>query len=580
MNKPDIYYKKNKNDKVFNFLNNNGFENTQNYIPIYNKFFQLNDTNWNSINLNNKNYIKSFESKINDNIYKFYNQKDKLLTTFFKLSPLVDPVKYMVGKFKNQNDEEFYKLPAFNITTNDKKDCYNNTSYVDSFFYFLSSQLKNDYGFIHSTDFYGSFLTIKKDYVYNIFDDVEYLEQSSFFSNNCGKLFDVETKFKDIFINNDTRKNKQVLTIVDNNETEDELLFDCIDELNLDNIFFASNENTTENTNELNETYSKDISNNNVSCNSSNSSNSSLSSSNLSHSSQSNNTSLSSQQSTSCGSVSDSDSDSDSASASASSSISLDDEVINVTIKKFPVQIISIENMEHTLDEYISKYEVSDDELSSILFQVIMILITYQKVFDFTHNDLHTNNIMFNRTEQEFLYYLFKGKYYKVPTYGKIFKIIDFGRSIYRYNGKLMCSDSYDLKSGDAATQYNFEPYYNKNKPRVEPNKAFDLCRLACSLYDHFIDEPSDLKNIKKNSVAELIIDWVKDRQDRNILYKSNGKERYEGFKLYKMIARDVYKQTPEAQLSKPIFKKFLTQRRHIKLNEYFMNIDKYKPLV
>ena len=66
---------------------------------------------------------------------------------------------------------------------------------------------------------------------------------------------------------------------------------------------------------------------------------------------------------------------------------------------------------------------------------------------------------MFNKTNKKFLYYCYKNTYYKVPTFGRIFKIIDFGRAIYTYNGAVFCSDSF--KPGeDAATQYNFEPYY------------------------------------------------------------------------------------------------------------------------
>jgi hypothetical protein len=63
---------------------------------------------------------------------------------------------------------------------------------------------------------------------------------------------------------------------------------------------------------------------------------------------------------------------------------------------------------------------------------VVMTLLTYQKVFNFTHKDLHTNNIMYISTKQKFLWYEYKNVCYKVSTYGKIFKLIDFGRSIYK----------------------------------------------------------------------------------------------------------------------------------------------------
>ena len=53
----DIHYQKRKNSDLFQTLESKKFlqlSNTQNYIPIYNRFFALSDTNFNSINLNNK----------------------------------------------------------------------------------------------------------------------------------------------------------------------------------------------------------------------------------------------------------------------------------------------------------------------------------------------------------------------------------------------------------------------------------------------------------------------------------------------------------------------------------------------
>ena len=161
---------------------------------------------------------------------------------------------------------------------------------------------------------------------------------------------------------------------------------------------------------------------------------------------------------------------------------------------------------------------------------------------------------MYNKTDKKFIYYLYKKKYYKVPTFGRIFKIIDFGRSIYKVNGKVFCSDSFKM-GGDAATQYNTEPFFNDKKPRLEPNFSFDLCRLACSIYDYVIGDLRQTKQTKP--INKLIHEWCLDDNGCNLLYKNNGVERYPEFKLYKMIARCVHNHTPNLQLDRPEFKAF-----------------------
>jgi hypothetical protein len=233
-----------------------------------------------------------------------------------------------------------------------------------------------------------------------------------------------------------------------------------------------------------------------------------------------------------------------------------------------------MENCENTFDDLIMNEELTHDEWFSALFQIIMILITYQKAFSFTHNDLHTNNVMYNSTDAKYLYYCYKKTYYKVPTYGRIFKMIDFGRAIYKFDGKLFCSDSYQ-PGGDASTQYNTEPYFNDKKPRLEPNYSFDLCRLACSIFDYIIDDLDEINDLEKcEPIVKLIYEWCLDDNGINILYKNNGVERYPDFKLYKMIARCVHHHTPQAQLERDEFKVYATPKSNIPQNEMVINID------
>jgi hypothetical protein len=150
--------------------------------------------------------------------------------------------------------------------------------------------------------------------------------------------------------------------------------------------------------------------------------------------------------------------------------------------------------------------------------------------------------------------------------------LIDFGRSIYRFQNNLFCSDSF-ANGGDAATQYNCEPYMNENKPRIDPNYSFDLCRLGCSIYDFIIEDDTNVSDF--DELQKTIYRWCTDDKGKNVLYMSNGEERYPNFKLYKMIARTVHKHTPENQLEYPFFKQFMVKSRNMVLDDVDMiNVD------
>jgi hypothetical protein len=251
--------------------------------------------------------------------------------------------------------------------------------------------------------------------------------------------------------------------------------------------------------------------------------------------------------------------DSEEYSSEENSNSNSEDEDLIITIKNFPCQLICQEKCDGTLDELFDNGEMDIEKSSSCIFQIIMTLVMYQKLFEFTHNDLHTNNIMYIDTDITHLVYHYidensKLVKYKIPTFGKIFKIIDFGRSIYKVNGKTFCSDSFE-NGGDGYSQYNCEPFYNSKKPVLEPNMSFDLCRLACSIYDFIIDdeEPEEMDLFQR-----LIYNWCLDDSGKNILYKKSGEERYPNFKLYKMIARTVHSCVPLEQLDYPLFKNYI----------------------
>ena len=499
----------------------------------------------------------------------------------------------MVGKYKDVSNNEDYVttiLPKYNVQTIEKIDNVNNMAYTDGFFTYLSSKLKSNYNNPHCIDFYGSYLGIKQQYKFNIYDDLEFLYESDYFSEKMNTLFKLNGDIDNDLFNFNTRKNKNRLKFdktIDNVSVCEDIDFDDVFESNEDastNIIQLSDISLLEEYIPQDEDASSNmktsVKDNNTDsiCSSRSSCTSGSVSSVSSDETTENGGQEAEEQPQPDDEVSDSDDSDDS------------DEYLEAEIPQFPVQIIAMEKLVMTLDKYIDLEFISKEEWLSIFMQIFMNLLTYKAAFNFTHNDLHTNNVMFCQTDKEYLYYKFNKKFYKVPTFGKIYKIIDFGRSIYTFKGELICSDSY-LQKVDAATQFNFGPYLNENKPVVEPNYSFDLCRLACSLYDSFVydtdvdeddfDDKYEMKDYLEKKVAlkdieDLVKEWCTDDNNNNVLYKSNGKERYPGFKLYKMITRTVHKHTPDAQLEKPLFRKFVVKMRNINRKE-LINIDAIK---
>ena len=60
---------------------------------------------------------------------------------------------------------------------------------------------------------------------------------------------------------------------------------------------------------------------------------------------------------------------------------------------------------------------------------------------------------MFEETDQEYLFYSIHKKHYKIKTFGKIVKIIDFGRGVVNFNNEWFMSDVFSL---DCIGYFNF----------------------------------------------------------------------------------------------------------------------------
>ena len=257
-----------------------------------------------------------------------------------------------------------------------------------------------------------------------------------------------------------------------------------------------------------------------------------------------------------------------------------DDYIIYADIPNYPVMLIVTEQNEGTMDTLFDNFDMIgsfpgsaewEAKWTAWLFQIISALSCVQTLLGFTHNDLHTNNIVWSSTTVEYLYYKNNsGSIFKVPTYGKIFRIIDFGRAIFTLNGQMFISD--DFKEGnDAEGQYEFSPLNKKVRNEVAPNPSFDLCRLAVSMIDGIFpkkpgNKVGEVILSKEDGITvyetvsplyNLVWKWMIDDAGKNIFVNADGSERFPDFDLYKHIAAHVHGAIPSQQIMNPLFDGF-----------------------
>lgn len=214
------------------------------------------------------------------------------------------------------------------------------------------------------------------------------------------------------------------------------------------------------------------------------------------------------------------------------------------TVFNVPVQLTVMERCEGTLYQLMC-LERDSTKHTAWVTQVMFALAYAQRTLGLTHNDLHSNNVMYVKTDKEYLWYRMEGQTYKVPTYGYLIKIIDFERGIasIRATGmkqpKTFVSDHFSANE-EAGGQYNIEPFYLEKYERIKPNPSFDLVRLATSMFWDLFPEGPEFEEYKMNPVFQTIVRWMTLEDGTSILFGKSDPyhDRYHGFHLYKAIAR------------------------------------------
>ena len=455
------------------------------------------------------------------NVKNNYTKKLSKREVFVKINPILEPLAFIQNEYNIEHENKLSNIHSF--LTNKKINDSNNTAYIDSFASFVLSRLTENNSAPTFPLFYGTFSGVADNFKFDITEDFDHIEDEDWFQKGIDDgLFEIDVMENDDKISSACvqRENKFLEEILNKEfiDTDDESISISLSE----GSDISSLEDFKDNDKDL-ESVKEDLLNNEEDIE------------------------LNFERSNSIETL------------SIGSNFSIDS--IDrfrfhkfCTIKNYPVQVMCIQKFTDTLDNLLDNgYDMSLDEWESILFQVCFGLAVAQREFLFVHNDLHSSNLMFENTRQEYLYFCYKNKYYKIKTFGKITKIIDFGRATFKVGDRIYFSDVFK-KNGDAEGQYNYPYNNNINNCKVRPNFSFDLSRLSTTILEHFRED---------SAVFRLLKEWATDK-DGNFLLNYE-----DDFNLYKIIARDVDSAVPKNQLEKDIFKKYLIKRKDIPKKEF-----------
>ena len=563
----------------------------QTYFPILSLFFDYYNDSETSFILNSNFLVTSLKESINkakiDSYIKHFfkasilNQNNNEIiekNVFVKILPILNVSQSMTNDYNLNHNTSLSNI--FSSLTSKKINNYNNSAYIDSFFSYLGSILSEQGKCPTFPLFFGTYSGIVDEFKYDVTEEYNSIKHTSWYKKYNNKLFRLESIDLDQ-IDNHTLNNltdeivncDNINDLLKDEENNSDQEIDSDEENNSEQEIDSNEENNSEQEIDSNE---ENNSEQEIDSNEENNSDQEIDSNEENNSEQE----IDSNEENNSEQEIDSDEENNNDGYISGDSLNLDDinmcdnisvnsdsnfslsssdiyEINYCCFKDYPVQINCIEMLECTLDNYIEKTSntIPEIEWKSILFQICFGLSVAQKNYDFVHNDLHSSNIMFKETKLDYMYFNFKGTYFKIPTFGKITKIIDFGRATFNYKNKIFFSDVFK-KNGEAEGQYNYPYYNNLDKYKIKPNKSFDLSRLATTIIEHFDEDTHIYKLLKL---------WCMDKYG-NFLMDLN-----DDFNLYRIIAKNVKSAVPKNQINKLIFKEFIVEKESI-INDHIYN--------
>ena len=179
----------------------------------------------------------------------------------------------------------------------------------------------------------------------------------------------------------------------------------------------------------------------------------------------------------------------------------------------YPCYLLATEKEEMDIDILYDSNKLDYHTFLSLSFQIYAAITSMMLIFGIKHNDLHLSNVMLSITKEQYIYYKFKNQYFRVPTYGYIIKIIDWGRATYEFNGHGGWNEIFSADN-DCFCQYYYPKINNKGKDSLMPSdyKWSDIIMVTHNMLNAWEDfRDTDLgKAMKKwilSKSGELDID-------------------------------------------------------------------------
>jgi hypothetical protein len=480
-----------------------GLKQIQPFLPCYEKLFKTETlSNLSEYGMKLSDTIDSIESESS------IRSRGKSIPVHRKTTMILSPFKWMRGDYGAVG---LPKPESVANEMNQRIQSPHTAAYVGA----LTSLVLSESDCPHFPKVYGVYTAIASKHTIDISDDYEELSERHWFGNNIGVTFDLKLRTTDTDSDfRHTRKQRHEIVL------GDDALLDNVEDVAADHV---SEPETTSHSSE----YEEDTEG-----------------------------------------VVDEDASDDSEDLFEISSCDCDSEEEDeeedeeemepfawAEFTDVPVVTTVLEKCEGTFYDLLQEHS-EPEKHAAWVSQIVMALAYAQRNYGFVHNDLHGNNVMYVKTDQEFLYYKHGGVCYKIPTYGYLIKIIDFDRACMSLRLTGMKEPRHFVSSQffpdeEACGQYNMDPFYDTQHPHIPSCSSFDLCRFATSMFwDMF---PQGPKQDSQHPLFHVFLGWMKQSDGTSVMFREqmDNHDRYHGFHLYKAIARYCKDAVPRREIQK-----------------------------